>query len=266
MMKIKNKVVLITGASSGIGRALSLNMAKDGAIVVAVARRTELLQSLLNDIKLTSPDSSFLAGDIGRQAFAERAVRQTVARYGRIDVLINNAAMPMHKTLTAVTPSEVERVMQVNFMACVWTSLAAIPAMRQVGGGMLVNVSSFATKVVPTHETIYVASKMALNGFTRGLWNDLAGTGIHAMLVHPGPIDTEIWSKLQQAGAYSGKLYSSERTAREIQRAIARKKREVVVPRWSLSLIMGRLVNALAPGIVRASVQRMDPVHYADPE
>ena len=265
-MKLDQKIVLITGASSGIGRALAVSMAEAGAIVVAVARRSERLQALLEEIRGYSPASCYLAGDLGQQDFAEAIVEQTIDRFGRIDIIINNAAMPMHKSLSAIKPAEVAHVMQVNFMACVWTTLAAIPHMYRQGSGTLVNVSSFATKVVPTHESIYVASKSAMNGFTRGLWNDLTGSGIHAMLIHPGPIDTEIWSKLQQPGAYAGKLYSAERTAREMLRAIIKQKREVVVPRWSASLIMGQLVNAVAPAIVRASVQRMDPVKFAGPE
>ena len=261
-MKLDQKIVLITGASSGIGRALAVSMAEAGAIVVAVARRSERLQALLEEIGDYSPTSCYLAGDIGQQDFAEAIVEQTIDRYGRIDIIINNAAIPMHKSLSAIKPAEVAHVMQVNFMACVWTTLAAIPHMHRQGSGTLVNVSSYATKVVPTNESIYVASKSAMNGFTRGLWNDLTGSGIHAMLIHPGPIDTEIWSKLQQPGAYAGKLYSAERTAREMLRAIIKQKREVVVPRWSASLIMGQLVNAVAPAIVRASVQRMDPVKF----
>ena len=93
--------------------------------------------------------------------------------------------------------------MRVNFLSAVWTTLAAIPPMLAQGGGVIVNVSSFAALVAPPRETIYAASKAALNAWSEGLWNDLHGSGVHVAIVNPGAIETEIWDKLDEPAAFS---------------------------------------------------------------
>ena len=99
-----------------------------------------------------------------------------------------------------------------------------------------------------------------MNCFTRGLWTDLEGSGIEAILVHPGPIETEIWGKLDEPGAYNGPFYPAELVVDEILDAIVKKRRELVVPRRNLKLKMARLLSVFAPSVVRAGVARMDPI------
>jgi NAD(P)-dependent dehydrogenase (short-subunit alcohol dehydrogenase family) len=257
---LQGRIALITGASSGIGRATALHFASRGATVVAVARRAPLLESLIAECLDDAPDSCHIAGDLGERAFAEGVVEETVARHGRIDVLVNNAGVPLHKRLYEISVEEAERVMRINFHSCLWTSFAAIPHMLKQGGGTLVNVSSFASIVVPTHETIYAASKGAMNGFTRGLWNDLAGSGIHAALVHPGPIETEIWEKLEEPGAYAGKRYPAELVAKAIEKAVVKRRHEVIVPGRDPGLVIARWLRFLMPGLLRRGVARQDPI------
>lgn len=257
----RGKVAIVTGASSGIGLETARILAHKGAVVVAVARREERLAALLEDLKLTSPESIYLCGDISDKAFAGTLVQQVVERCGRIDILINNAGIPMHRMIYKISVDEAEGVMRTNFLSCLWTSLAAIEHMLRDGGGVIVNVSSFGSKVPPTHESVYVASKCAMNGFTRGLWGDLQGSGIHAMLVHPGPIATEIWSKLDEPGAYNGPVYPADLVARQLLAAMERREFEVVLPRWNFKLWVARCLYAIAPSIVRAGVARMDPVN-----
>jgi len=253
-------VVVVTGASSGIGWETARAFAARGCRVVAVARREERLEELLAGLRDVAPGSFYLAGDLGERAFAEHVVDEAVRRLGRLDVLVNNAAVPCHKPLYDITADEAERVMRTNFFSCMWTTLAAIPSMRRAGGGHVVNVSSFATKVVPTYETMYAASKFAMNGFTEGLWNDLAGSGIHAHLIHPGPIDTEIWSKLERPSGFKGRRYPPRIVADAILHAIDRGIDEMVVPRRNPMLMLGRLTRLLAPRLARAGAARLDPV------
>lgn len=262
-MLFANKVVVVTGASSGIGRALVLQLAKQGATVIAVARREQRLQALIQECVESSPGSFYLAGDIGDKYFAESVIEQTVEKLGRLDILVNNAGMPLHQPIYSVTTEEAERVMTVNFMACLWMSLKAIPYMLSQGGGTLVNVSSFASIVTPTNETIYAASKSAMNGFSQGLCADLQGSGIHTLLVYPGPVDTEIWQKFSQPSGYQGQLYSPQQVADEILEAIRKRRHEVVVPKRSIKLIVARWLNFFVPALVRAGVRRMDPVNPA---
>jgi len=259
-MDFKNKVVIVTGASSGIGKASALAFAKLGAIPVAVARREALLKELTETCQQHSPQSTFIAGDLGQRDFAESVIQETVKLFGRVDILINNAAVPMHKLIYRISAQEAEDVMRINFNSCLWTTFAAIPHMLNQGGGNIVNVSSFATKVTPTHETIYAASKYAMNGFTKGLWTDLNGSGIHCTLLHPGPIATEIWEKLDEPDSYDGDFYPPELVADEIIDAIRKKRLEVVVPRNNFKLTLARVMNTIAPALVRKGVLQMDPI------
>lgn len=259
-MNFKDKVVVITGASSGIGRATALEFARLGAIPVAVARREALLQALTDECRQHAPLASFIAADLGVREQAEGVIAETIKRHGRIDILINNAAVPLHKLIYRISVEEAERVMRINFNSCLWMTFAAIPHLLKQGGGSIVNVSSFATKVVPTHETIYAASKYAMNGFTKGLWTDLEGSGIHCLLVHPGAIATEIWEKLDEPEAYNGAKYPPELVAKEMIEAIAKKRFEIVSPRHDFKLNLARIMSVLIPSIVRKGVQQMDPI------
>jgi hypothetical protein len=256
----RGKVALVTGASSGIGYVTARAFAARGAIVVGVARREPLLQRLAAECRTHSPASGYLAGDLGERAFAERVVDDTVARHGRLDVLVNNAAVSKHKQLYHLSADEVEQVMRVNFLSAVWTTFAAIPHMLRQGGGTIVNVSSFAAKVVPPRETVYAASKAALSAFTEGLWNDLAGSNIHAALVVPGPIDTEIWEKEDEPGAYEGRKYPPEIVADAILEVIEKRRYEVVVPRRNPPLVTARLLRLFVPALLRLGMARWEPV------
>lgn len=254
------RVVLVTGASSGIGRATALAWARRGATVVSVARRESLLASLADACRADTPDSFHLAGDLGDRGFAESVVTDTIARAGRLDVLVNNAALSKHKHALAVTPDEIERVLRVNFLAAVWTTHAALPHFLARGAGTIVNVSSFAAKVTPAREGSYAASKAAMNAFSEGLWHDLAGSGVHVAIVSPGPIDTEIWEKTDEPTAYRGRKYPPELVADAIVDATVRRRFEVTVPGRHPMLVTARALRLLAPRLYRAGMARMDPV------
>jgi clavulanate-9-aldehyde reductase len=256
----RSSIAIVTGASSGIGAATARAFAARGDVVVAVARREANLAALVDELRSVSPESRYLAGDLGERTFAERVVADTVERHGRLDVLVNNAGIPFRKVVYEISAEEVEQAFRVNFFSAVWTTLAAIPPMLREGGGTIVNVSSFASKVVPTHETVYAATKSAMNGFSEGLWNDLHGSGIHVALVHPGPIDTEIWGKGHAPSGYDGPKHPPEIVAHAILDAVDRRLHEIVVPRRNPTLALARFLRLVAPGLVRFGTRRMDPV------
>jgi len=257
---LAGRVAIVTGASSGIGRVTARRLARHGATVVVVARRAALLDTLVAECRGDAPASFALAGDLGDRAFAEGIVAETLARTGRLDVLVNNAATSKHKHILDVTADEVDHVMRVNFMACVWTTLVAVPAMIRAGGGTIVNVSSFAAKVTPPREAVYAASKAAMNAFSEGLWYDLAGSGVHVAIVNPGPIDTEIWDKAEQPTAYTGRKYSADLVADAVIDAIVKRRYESTAPRLNPMLVTARWLRLLAPGLTRLGMARMDPV------
>jgi len=259
-MDFRDRVVIVTGASSGIGRVTAEAFAARGARVVAVARREENLKRLIEACRASSAESGYLAGDLGVRSFAEHVVDDTIARHGRIDVLVNNAAITKHKLIWHLSADEVERVMNVNFLSCVWTTLAALPHMLVAGSGTIVNVSSFAAEVVPPREAVYGASKAALHAFTQGLWNDLEGSNLHAALVIPGAIDTEIWEKGDEPLTYRGRKAPPQVVTEAIFEAIEKRRHEITAPRRRLDLNAARALRRLWPAMLRAGMRRMDPV------
>lgn len=259
-MKLRDKVVLLTGASSGIGRDAARALAQRGAVVMAVARREELLRSLVESCRADSPRCDYLCGDLAQRDFAERAVDETLRRLGRLDVLINNAGMPLHKQIYHTSAQDAQRVMDVNFMSCVWTTFAAIPHMLEQGGGAIVNVSSIAALLAPPRETLYAASKAAMEAFTAGLWNDLHGSQIHVGLVRPGAIDTEIWDKQAEPVRFRGRKAPASVVTDAILELLETGRRELTVPRRDPGLASARLLRRLAPGLLLAGMRRFDPV------
>ena len=259
-MDYRGKVVVVTGASSGIGYVTAKAFAERGATVVAVARREALLSRLMDECRRHSPASDYLAGDLGDRTVAERVVDETVARHGRLDVLVNNAGISKHKQFFHMSAEEAEGVMRVNFLSCVWTTMAAIPCMLRQGGGTIVNVSSFAAKLSPPRETIYAASKAAMNAFSEGLWNDLLGSNIHVAIVNPGPIDTEIWDKEDEPVAYHGKKWPARIVTDAIFEAIEKRRYELTVPKRNPMLVTARALRLFFPGLLRFGMKKSDPV------
>ena len=256
----RDAVVIVTGASSGIGLVTAKAFARRGSIVVAVARREELLRQLVRECQAISPASRYLVGDLGERAFAEHVVDDTIRRHGRLDMLVNNAGISKHKQIYHMSADEADQVMRINFQSCVWTTLAAIPHMLRQNGGWIVNISSFAAKVAPPRETIYAASKAAMNAFSEGLWNDLAGANIHVGVVNPGPIDTEIWLKEDEPVAFRGRKYPPELITDAIFEVIERRRYELTVPRRNPPLLAARFMRLFVPSVLRAALSRFDPV------
>jgi short-subunit dehydrogenase len=259
-MDYRSRVVIVTGASSGIGRETARAFARKGANVVAVARREPLLRDLIAECREHSPSSTYLVGDLSERSFAERVVDETFARHQRLDVLINNAAISKHKQIYHTSADEADYVMRVNFLSCVWTTFAAIPYLLRQAGGTIVNISSFAAKVAPPREPLYAASKAAMSSFTEGLWNDLAGSNIHVAVINPGAIDTEIWDKEDEPIASPGRKYPPTVVVDAIFEAIEKRRYEITVPKRNPALMAARLLRLLCPPLLRLGLARHEPV------
>ena len=256
-MDYRGRVAIVTGASSGIGRQVALDLAARGTALVLSARRRELLEQVAADCVARGVRVEALVGDVAERAFVEEMAARAVERLGRLDIVVNNAGVSKHKQLYHLTAEEVDYVLRVNFLAAAFLTLAALPAMLRRGEGWIVNVSSLAGKLPPPRETVYAASKFALTGFTEGLWLDLAGSGIHATVVHVGPIDTEIWHKTDEPTAYQGRKLPPSAVSAAILGAIERRRHEVWVPG---ALRLAWWFRLLAPGLFRWGASRFDPV------
>ena len=257
-MEYRGCVALVTGASSGIGAEVARAFAERGARVVGVARRRERLEHVIAACDERTPGASALVGDLAEPGFPTRMIERTLERHGRLDVLVNNAGVPLRRHVCQLSGEDLERALRVNYLALAEATLAALPAMLAAGTGHVVNISSFAAVVTPPREAAYAASKAAVDGFTQGLWVDLADSGVQAHLLHVGPFDTEIW----QGGdppVYRGRRYPPARAAEAVFAAIERGRHESLVPRWELSLRLARWLRRLAPGFVSRTSARMDP-------
>jgi short-subunit dehydrogenase len=187
--------VLVTGASSGIGAAVARELATRGDTVALVARRQDRLDAVLADCRTTAPASERWAADLSDPSAAAELCLSIWDHYGGIDVVINNAAIPMRRHASRLTMAEVERTMTVNYFSPVAITLAVLPRMLERHSGTIVNVSSLGGRLGITTEAAYSGSKFALAGWSESLAIDLDRTGVTVKLILPGAIDTEIWDQ-----------------------------------------------------------------------
>jgi short-subunit dehydrogenase len=217
----RSRIVLVTGASSGIGEALARELAARGDTVALVARRQDRLDAVLADCRTTSPDSERWAADLSVPSAAAELALAIWDHFDGIDVVVNNAGAPMRRHATQLTMAEVERTMTTNYFSPVAITLAVLPRMLARRSGTIVNVSSLGGRLGIATEAAYSGSKFALAGWSEALAMDLGDTGVRVKLVLPGAIDTEIWDQPDNdAPLYDGPKEPPEGIARGIADAI----------------------------------------------
>ncbi len=191
---LRDKKVLVTGASSGIGAGLAEGFARAGATVGLCARRTERLKEVLDRCLPHAPESRMWTADLAADGAPERLAEQVLADFGRVDVLVNNAGIPKRRHVTRLDPATVDAVDRINYLAPVHLTLALLPQMLRLGEGLIVNVSSVAATLSSPGEAAYSASKAALAVFSESMAIDLWDEGIRVMVVYPGVVDTELFT------------------------------------------------------------------------
>jgi short-subunit dehydrogenase len=201
------------------------------AVVGLIARRRDRLVEVLADCRRSSPDSAMWVADLADTSALRDLALRVWDVLGGIDVLINNAAIPKRRPVTALDPDEVENVMRVNFFAPMRLTLALLPRMLARGSGLIVNVSSVGGRLGIIHETAYCASKFALCGWSEAMAVDLLGSGISVKLIEPGPVDTEIWDRPgSEKPIYQGPKVAADVVAEGIIEALGGDKFEHYVP------------------------------------
>ena len=255
--------VLITGASSGIGRLLALDMAAKGARIALVARRQNELDGVAEEIRAGGGDAVVLVCDVSDREQALATAAHAAAELGSIDVLVNNAGCGRHRRFLDLDLEDMERMMQVNYLGSLYFTKALLPAMVEKGKGWLVFVASVAGRIAPADETAYAASKFAMVGLASSLSLEVEDAGVHVLTVCPGAIRTPFFDDeaLARLPAVARRqMAEPEGLVEAIMDALARGKRELTYPKWIAS---GYIAQALAPGFTRRQVKKQTLV---DPE
>ena len=249
---MKNKVVVITGASSGIGKALALECASRGAILSLGARRTELLDQLKKDIPQT--EILICKTDVSVEKDCQNLIEETVQKFGRIDVLINNAGISMRALFEDLDLKVIRQLMDVNFYGTVYCTKYALPHLLQ-SKGSLVGVISIAGYVGLPGRTGYSASKFAIRGFLDTIRIENLKNGLHVLVAAPGFTASEVRkAALTGDGSQQGetprnedKMMSAEECARHIVNAIDKRKRELILTfiEGKLTVFLGKFFPSL---------------------
>ncbi len=192
MGKLDGKVAIITGAGSGIGRASALLFAEEGAKVVVADLNEDAGTKSVELVRAAGGEALFVSTDVRREAQVESMVNQTVAAFGAVDILYNNAAIEIRGSATQLSEEEWDATMGTNVKGSWLCSKYAIPEMRKVGGGVIINSASTLSYRVADERAAYVASKGAILQLTRSLAMDYAKDNIRANCLVIGPIDTPL--------------------------------------------------------------------------
>jgi NAD(P)-dependent dehydrogenase (short-subunit alcohol dehydrogenase family) len=199
-MMLENKVALVTGGTSGIGKATAIALAQAGAKVVVIGRRQVEGEETIRQIQAMGGEGFSVSADVSKEADVQMLIEKIMIHYGRLDIAFNNAGVEQDPTpLAEQTEATYDRIMDINVKG-VWLSLKhEIPALLKSGGGAIVNTSSVLGLVGGAMVPIYTASKHAVEGLTKSLALEYAKQGIRVNAVSPGPIQTEMFDRLSKA-------------------------------------------------------------------
>jgi NAD(P)-dependent dehydrogenase (short-subunit alcohol dehydrogenase family) len=267
--KVRDAVVAITGASSGIGRATALAFARRGASVVLAARREQALHAVRADCERLGGRALAAPTDVTDEAAVQELARHAVEQFGRLDVWVNNAAVTLFARFEEMPIEACRRVIETNLFGYIYGARAAVPYFREQGSGVLINVASIAGRVGQPYTSAYVTTKWGIRGLSECLRQELlldAPHDIHVCTVLPASIDTPIF---QQGANYTGRavkpmapVYAAEQVACTIVRLAEQPRREALVGR------AGRLLSYLhtvAPGVVeRILARQVEAEHFQD--
>lgn len=233
MGKLAGKVIAVTGASSGIGRAVAVKLDEAGAVPVLLARRMEKLEETAG--LLRRQDVLRLSVDVTDRAQVDRAVAEMVRVHGCIDGWVNNAGAGKFQPFLEMDADAFGQLMDLNCMSLVHCCKAVLPHMLAAGRGVIVNVASVAGKIGTAKSAAYSASKHAALGFTNSLRAELAGTGVKVCAVNPGPVDTPFFELADPSGTYVKNvawfMIQPDKVARAVLKALETGKPDITLPK-----------------------------------
>jgi len=253
----RNRVVVVTGASSGIGRETALLFARLGARVALVARRRELLEAVANEARAAGGRAMVASADVGDARAARAAIGRVRRAWGRIDVLVNNAGVLRPAPVARIKAGDLEAMLRVNLFGPLFVTQAALPTLLRHRGGSVVNVASLAGRRGITPLGGYCATKFALVGLTEALRTEVAPDVLHVGVVLPGVVETPMvhGEQVEVLSDWPSQLnMPAEWVAAAIALAVRFRLREVSVPPGAA--LMEEL-GALMPGATDALISWM---------
>ena len=254
-MDIKNKVVIVTGASSGIGEATARAFGREGAKVVLAARRVDKLQTLAQEINSmnTGAETLVIQADLSKLEDIQAMVAQTIEKFKRIDILVNNAGFGRLDWLENLDPiKDIQAQIDLNVLGVIQTTRQVLPVMMEQRSGSIINMCSMAGLVATPTYTVYAASKHAVHGFSEALRREVKPWGIDVSLIYPGGVVTEFTQhagirRKTNAKTPKSMLLTAEQVANAVIKLVKRPRRMLIIPwLWSVTVFMNRFL----PGLV----------------
>jgi short-subunit dehydrogenase len=226
---LRGKSVLLTGASSGIGKSVALRFARRGARLFLSSRRKDLLESVAGEARVWSPQVGYAVADVTDRAAVEQMVEEAQRVLGGVDIVIASAGQYVRVHGTQLSVEDVRRSIEVNFFGTVYLFLAILPRFLESRKGHLIGISSVDGKKGLPYDAPYVAAKFAVTGFLDSLRQDLRGTGVKVTTILPGRVDTPMIETLRVP--WVSRKISPELVAKVVEQALKGRHPEIVVPR-----------------------------------
>ncbi len=223
MNNIENKVVVITGASSGLGEATARLLAKKGAKVALGARRTEKLEAIVHDIRAEGGQAEFIGMDITKPQEVQALIEKALSAFGQIDVLVNNAGLMSIAPLSELKVDEWDRMIHINIKGVLYGIAATLPVFQKQNFGHFINLASVAgIKVFSPGGTVYSGTKFAVRAISEGLRHEVGGT-IRTTTIEPGAVESELkfGSSHKESSEFVTDFYKQAIPADSVARAIA---------------------------------------------
>jgi short-subunit dehydrogenase len=251
-MDIKGKVVIVTGASSGIGEATARQFGREGAKIVLAARRVDRLESLAQEIAAmdTGAETLVVQADLSKLEDIQSLIKQTLDKFGRIDVLVNNAGFGRLNWLENLDPiKDIQAQFDVNVLGVIQTTRQALPVMMKQRSGHIINMCSMAGLVATPTYTIYAACKHAVHGFSEALRREVKPWGIAVSLIYPGGVVTEFQQHAgikRKTGATTPKalLLTAEQVGEAVVKLVRHPRAMWILPwGWTISVWLNRNLN-----------------------